>query len=276
MPRARNIKPSFFTNEEIAEVDPFGRLLFIALWTIADREGRVEDRPKRIAVQALPFDRNVDVDALLDDLQRAGFIVRYEAEGVRVIEILNFARHQRPHPKEPPSELPPRPETPEPEQNAEKNFSPGKETASCSLSLPSFPSYPSPSPIPLPCELSLAARVTPAELSRAMREGGVQAQPADPRLIALSERGVSAETVHAACAAAREAKPGERIPPGYVVKIIENWQQQAGQMKANGSTGPPRRASPHAARTAKFAGRLGEKSEPKQDEVVDVDTRRVG
>lgn len=47
MARARNIKPAFFMNDELAEIDPLGRLLFIGLWTIADREGRLEDRPAR-------------------------------------------------------------------------------------------------------------------------------------------------------------------------------------------------------------------------------------
>ena len=30
---ARNIKPAFFDNDELAENDPLGRLLFIGLWT---------------------------------------------------------------------------------------------------------------------------------------------------------------------------------------------------------------------------------------------------
>ena len=74
MARARNIKPSFFTNDVLAEIDPLGRLLFIALWTMADREGRLEDRPKRIKAEALPYDdANADVkaqrDALLEEFQ---------------------------------------------------------------------------------------------------------------------------------------------------------------------------------------------------------------
>ena len=48
MSRARNIKPAFFKNELLAELDAFDRLLFIGLWCLADREGRTEDRPKRI------------------------------------------------------------------------------------------------------------------------------------------------------------------------------------------------------------------------------------
>jgi hypothetical protein len=48
MARARNIKPAFFKNEQLVELGMSTRLLFIGLWCLADREGRLEDRPKRI------------------------------------------------------------------------------------------------------------------------------------------------------------------------------------------------------------------------------------
>ena len=94
--RARNIKPAFFQNEVLTDVDPFGRLLFIGLWCLADREGRLEDRPKRIKMQLFAMD-DVDVPALLDDLDRLGFIRRYEIDGAAYIQIVNFSKHQRPH-----------------------------------------------------------------------------------------------------------------------------------------------------------------------------------
>lgn len=105
MARARNIKPSFFTNEELVELPFEFRLLFIGLWTLADREGRLEDRPKRIKMAIFPAD-NVDVDAGLSALQESGFILRYAATGIRVIQVLNFAKHQNPHIREAVSELP--------------------------------------------------------------------------------------------------------------------------------------------------------------------------
>ncbi|MDI9733891.1 hypothetical protein QM259_16735 [Acinetobacter baumannii] len=48
MARSRNIKPSFFMNEDIIELPFEARLLFIGLWILADREGRLENRPKKI------------------------------------------------------------------------------------------------------------------------------------------------------------------------------------------------------------------------------------
>lgn len=110
MARARNIKPAIMDNEELAELEPIARLLFIYMWMLADRDGRLEDRPKRIAAQALPYDRTADVETLLASLQKVGFIARYIVGGVACIQILAFAKHQTPHVRETPSELPPMPQ----------------------------------------------------------------------------------------------------------------------------------------------------------------------
>lgn len=105
MARARNIKPGFFTNEDLVELDFATRLLFIGLWTEADREGRLEDRPKRLKMALFPAD-NLDVDAALGELAVAGFIRRYEVGGKRYIQVLNFGKHQNPHVKEAASIIP--------------------------------------------------------------------------------------------------------------------------------------------------------------------------
>lgn len=105
MARARNIKPGFFTNEELVDIDPLGRLLFIGLWMLADREGRLDDRPKKIKMEIFPCD-NCDVDSLLTQLHDKGFILRYEANEEKYIQIVNFSKHQNPHRNEKPSEIP--------------------------------------------------------------------------------------------------------------------------------------------------------------------------
>lgn len=110
MARIRSIKPDFFLDEGLAETSIGARLVFIGLWCQADREGRVEDRPRKLKVTILPFD-NADIDALLAELAASGHIVRYAAGGKNVIQIRAFVKHQHPHPKEPASDLP----APEPE-----------------------------------------------------------------------------------------------------------------------------------------------------------------
>lgn len=104
--RSRNIKPSIMDNEKLAECAPLTRLLFVYLWMLADREGRLEDRPKRIAAQALAYDRVADVGIMLDDLQAAGFITRYTTDSTACIQIINFTKHQSPHVREVASVLP--------------------------------------------------------------------------------------------------------------------------------------------------------------------------
>ncbi|WP_225784477.1 hypothetical protein [Xenophilus sp. Marseille-Q4582] len=102
MARARNIKPGFFKNEDLAECTPWARLCFAGLWCLADREGRLEDRPKRIKGELFPAD-TVDVEPLLQELQRWKFILRYEVDGLHAIQILKFKEHQTPHYSEKPS-----------------------------------------------------------------------------------------------------------------------------------------------------------------------------
>lgn len=106
MPRARNIKPGFFTNDELVELPMATRLLFIGLWTIADREGRLEDRPKKIKMEVFPAD-DVDVDEALSTLVNSAFIQRYQVDEARYIQITNFTKHQRPHSNETASVIPP-------------------------------------------------------------------------------------------------------------------------------------------------------------------------
>ncbi|MBG4422251.1 hypothetical protein I5F55_28480 [Pseudomonas aeruginosa] len=107
MARARNIKPSFFKNEDLADLEPFDRLLFIGLWCLADREGRLEYRPRRIKIELFPGD-SYDVETGLANLMKKGFIEHYDVAGFSVILLPNFTRHQSPHSTEKDSELPDR------------------------------------------------------------------------------------------------------------------------------------------------------------------------
>jgi hypothetical protein len=75
--RTRSIRPGFFTNDTLGELQPVVRLLFAGLWTVADREGRVLDRPKKLKAELLAYD-HVNVDKALDQLAAKGFIERYE------------------------------------------------------------------------------------------------------------------------------------------------------------------------------------------------------
>lgn len=105
MARARNIKPSFFLNEDIVELPCEARLLFIGMWTLADREGRLENRPKKIKMSLFPAD-DINVSEQLSNISKYGFIELYNVDGTDVIQITNFVKHQTPHGLEKDSELP--------------------------------------------------------------------------------------------------------------------------------------------------------------------------
>jgi hypothetical protein len=114
MARQRTLDPGFFRNEELAELPFEARLLFAGLWTAADREGRLEDRPRRIKVDLFPYDR-VDVETALTGLADLSMIRRYRVKGVPLIVIRNFQKFQHCHPREKASVLP-GPELADPEE----------------------------------------------------------------------------------------------------------------------------------------------------------------
>lgn len=99
MARARNIKPAFFYNEELGDIEPLARLLFIGLWTISDCNGNIEWRPKRIKTQLLPYD-NCDINELANNLDNSGFIRFYSIQEKCYLNIVNFMKHQNPHKNE--------------------------------------------------------------------------------------------------------------------------------------------------------------------------------
>jgi len=101
------LRPSFFTNEYLCALPFEARLLFEGLWTIADRRGRLEDRPLRIKGALFPYD-NLDVNGLLQMLADSEdkFIIRYSIGGKKYIQITNFEKNQHIHRDETESIIP--------------------------------------------------------------------------------------------------------------------------------------------------------------------------
>jgi len=106
MARSRNIKPGFFHNEDLVELPYEYRLLFIGLWCMADREGRLENRPKKIKMQIFPAD-DLDMPEAILGLSLAKLITLYTIDSIDYIYIDNFLKHQHPHHKETKSVIPP-------------------------------------------------------------------------------------------------------------------------------------------------------------------------
>lgn len=105
--RARNIKPGFWENELLGQSSHSDRLLFIGLWCLADRDGKLEDRPSKIRHLLFGYDRRpVDVEKSLCNLMSLHLITRYEIDNQRYIAIPGFKKHQTPHPHEAKSKIP--------------------------------------------------------------------------------------------------------------------------------------------------------------------------
>ncbi len=107
MARARSLKPGLFKNEILGVADPLYTLAFQGLWILADREGRLEDRPLRAKAEIFPYRADADMNAMIDWLQAEGFLIRYSVTGKQYIQILNFCKHQNPHKNEVASDIPP-------------------------------------------------------------------------------------------------------------------------------------------------------------------------
>jgi hypothetical protein len=104
--RSRNIKPGLFKNELLGEEDPIYSLLFAGLWTLADKEGRLEFRPKRIKAELFPYRPMLDLTLSLAWLNDNSFITVYKKDQNSYIQINNWKKHQSPHHKEQDSMIP--------------------------------------------------------------------------------------------------------------------------------------------------------------------------
>ena len=96
MARSRNIKPAFFDNDLLAEIEPLGRLFFIGLWTIADYKGNFIWREKRLKAKILPYD-DCDIKKLAINLDQNGFIRFYSDQDAIYCNVIEFCTHQNPH-----------------------------------------------------------------------------------------------------------------------------------------------------------------------------------
>ncbi len=111
----RMIKPEFFTDEDLGQLEPILRLFYVGLWCSADKEGRLEDRPIKLKTEIMPYDK-IDPEAFLKELSKPkkinndrAFILRYKVNGERYIQIIQFIKNQSIHHTEKPSRIPPPP-----------------------------------------------------------------------------------------------------------------------------------------------------------------------
>lgn len=101
MARIRTIKPEFFTSEDVVALTFPARLLYIAMWCEADRDGRFAWKPRTLKMRYFPAD-DLDLEMLAKEILDRKLVVLY---GDGLAYIPTFAVHQHINPRESASNL---------------------------------------------------------------------------------------------------------------------------------------------------------------------------
>lgn len=107
--RRRELSPEFWSDEKVWSLnDDAARLLLPGLFQLADREGRLLDRPFEIGAKIRPWAPREAVE-LVDKLVAGGLVLRYSVGDLNLLCLSPdlWARHQHVHPHEMASKLPP-------------------------------------------------------------------------------------------------------------------------------------------------------------------------
>ena len=123
MPRIRSVKPEYWLDPKTTRMTRDARLLYIALWNIADEHGRLFGDPRVIKGQTFPYDDDLTpdaIDALIDELAEHGKTRRYVVEGDSYLHLPKLAKHQRLEPIKVESRLPAPPDGVESAPRADK------------------------------------------------------------------------------------------------------------------------------------------------------------
>ena len=228
MSRSRNIKPGFFLNDTLCSLPPLARLLFAGLWTVCDREGRTLDRPLRIKAEVLPYD-DCDVDDMLRMLAESGFIHRYVVDGVQVLQVSTWGKHQNPHVKEQASTLP----APDKHQTSTVHEQ-GKHVNGTSVAglIPDsgflIPDSLIPDSTSIPPVIKPPGQADPSVTVAGawaidLKRRGIQVTSMHPTMLAWIEDGFTIPQVIEALQIARDHKPEPQpIHPNYLDTILRN------------------------------------------------------
>jgi hypothetical protein len=94
MPRIRQIRPEFWSDEKVTRLSFGARLLLIALWSFADDHGRGRAYPRELAGFAFPTDE-VEVEPLLTELAGSGIVHFFLVDGLPMYHLPNWRKHQK-------------------------------------------------------------------------------------------------------------------------------------------------------------------------------------
>lgn len=94
MARIRTIKPEFWVDDVIVDLEPVAKLLYIGLWNFVDDEGYIEDSVRRIKMMIFPGN-DYDVATALESLVESRRLIRMDSEQGPVLWVKHFTDHQK-------------------------------------------------------------------------------------------------------------------------------------------------------------------------------------
>lgn len=96
MARIRTIKPTFWTDEDMADISEAACLLAIGLLNYADDEGYFNANPKLIKAAVFPIrETSSSIPVLLQELSNCGYISLFSAQDCKRYGLINnFIKHQ--------------------------------------------------------------------------------------------------------------------------------------------------------------------------------------
>ena len=85
MARIRTVKPEFWTDEQVMELSPLARLLFIGMWNFCDDRGVHPASTKTLKAEVFPADDITadQIGGLVTEMIRQGLLSEFEAQGRR-------------------------------------------------------------------------------------------------------------------------------------------------------------------------------------------------
>lgn len=97
MARIRSIKPEFFTSEQIADLSPTTRLLFIGMWVFSDDNGVHPASVKTLKMEIFPADvlSPQQISDMINELINASLLSSYVVEGKAYWMITGWKKHQK-------------------------------------------------------------------------------------------------------------------------------------------------------------------------------------
>lgn len=95
--RIRTVKPEFWTNPDLAKLDPFVRLLALALLNYADDEGYFWADPELMRASMFPYEqKSVRIQGGLTELSNIRYVTLHNGTNGRIYgKITTFEKHQR-------------------------------------------------------------------------------------------------------------------------------------------------------------------------------------